>query len=145
MNRDALFSAEWAAALERELGADPDYRRTAASWHGSLLFLLLADPAHGVPEERALFLDLDHGSTRAVRPALPDDPGRARFHLVAPAPVWIELLEGAIEPAAALMGGRLRLARGSLFSLLPHLEAARRLLACAQRVGAGEPARAGDP
>jgi hypothetical protein len=111
VNRDALFSAEWAAALERELGADPDYRRTAATWHGSLLFLLLPDAARGVPEERALFLDLDHGSTRAVRPALPDDPGRAR----------------------------LRLARGSLFSLLPHLEAARRLLACAQRVGAGAP------
>jgi putative sterol carrier protein len=134
---DALFSAPWAAALERELAGDEAYRRAASGWSGSLLFVLEADPARGPGEERRLFLDLAHGSARAVRPALPDDERQARFRLAAPPATWLQLLDGGLEPAGAVLSGRLRLERGSLFSLLPHLEAARRLLACAQRVQIG--------
>lgn len=135
MSAGALFTAPWAAVLERELAVDQDYRRAAANWSGSLLFVLEADFARGVDAERRLFLDLDHGLARAVRPALPGDEREARFRLAAPAAIWLQVLEGELEPAAAVMSGRLRLERGSLFSLLPHLEAARRLLACARRVG----------
>jgi putative sterol carrier protein len=131
---DGLFTAPWAAALERELAGDEAYRRAAAGWSGSLLFVLEADPARGPGEERRLFLDLAHGNARAVRPALPDDERQARFRLAAPPAAWLQILEGGLDPAGAVLSGRLRLERGSLFSLLPHLEAARRLLACAQRV-----------
>ena len=48
MTRDELFSEVWASALERELAADADYRRAAASWQGSLLFVLEEDPSLGV-------------------------------------------------------------------------------------------------
>jgi len=136
----ALFSEAWATELEHELAGDDDYRRAASGWNGSLLFVLEPDPARGFPEERRLFLDLVHGSARAVRPALPDDPANARFRLAAPAAVWLELLSGDLEPGAAVLSGRLRLERGSMFGLLPHLDAARRLLLCACRVGFGTPA-----
>ncbi|KAB2962600.1 MAG: Fis family transcriptional regulator [Thermoanaerobaculia bacterium] len=144
MTVDALFTGPWAAALERELAVDEPYRRAAAGWNGSLLFVLEADPARGLFEPRRLFLDLAHGNARAVRPALPADEREARFHLVAPAAIWLQVLDGGLEPAAAVMSGRLRLERGSLFSLVPHLEAARRLLACARRVQVGAVALEGD-
>lgn len=137
MSLDALFTEPWAAALERELAIDEPYRRAAAGWTGSLLFVLEPDPARGLFEPRRLFLDLAHGNARAVRPALPGDEREARFHLVAPAAIWLQVLDGALEPAGAVMSGRLRLERGSLFALVPHLEAARRLLACARRVQIG--------
>lgn len=137
MSAESLFSPRWAAALERELAGDEAYRRSAAGWSGSLLFVLEADPARSPGEERRLFLDLAHGNARAVRPALPGDEREARFRLAAPPAIWLQLLEGGLEPAAAVMSGRLRLERGSLFSLMPHLEAARRLLSCARRVQLG--------
>jgi putative sterol carrier protein len=137
VNTRVLFTAPWAAALERELAADEAYQRAAANWSGSLLFVLEPDRARGIEAERRVFLDLDHGNARAVRPALPGDEREARFRLGAPAATWVEVLEGELEPATAVMSGRLRLERGSLFSLLPHLEAARRLLACARRVELG--------
>jgi putative sterol carrier protein len=137
VNAAVLFTAPWAEALERELGADADYRRAAAGWNGTLLFVLGADFARGIEAERRLFLDLDHGNARAIRPALPADEREARYRLAAPAAVWLQVLEGELEPAGAVMSGRLKLERGSLFSLLPHLEAARRLLACARRVDLG--------
>jgi putative sterol carrier protein len=132
-----LFGSDWAALLERELGASETYRAAAASWKGSLAFVLLPDTA-GRPEpgaeRRALFLDLAHGSARAVRPALPGDIERASFRLEGPAAVWNGLLRGEIDPGAALMGGGLKLTRGTLFSLLPHLKAAKALFECARRV-----------
>lgn len=134
-----LFSAGWATALERELAASESYRRAAAGWKGALLFHLEPDPALGFAAERLLFLDLFHGSARAVRPALPQDRSAATFTLAGPAAVWLDLVAGRLEAGAALMGGKLRLTRGSLFSLLPHLGAARALLGCAQRVGTGVP------
>lgn len=143
MTRDELFSEAWAAALERELAGDAEYRRAAANWHGSLLFVLEADPSLGVAGGRALFLDLAHGNARAVRPALDGDDRAARYRLVAPAATWVELLDGELEAGAALMSGKVRLEKGSLFSLFPHLDAARRLLAAARRVGAGSLADAG--
>jgi len=133
-----LFSEPWASALERELAGDADYRRSAAGWTGSLLFVLEPDSARGFPEERRLFLDLERGDARAVRPALPGDRESARYHLAGSAEVWAQLLTGELEPGAAVLSGRLRLERGSMFSLLPHLEAARRLLLCARRVGNGD-------
>ena len=57
-----------------------------------------------------------------------------------PAAVWLRLLSGDLEPGAALMGGGLKLTRGSFFSLLPHLRAAQALLECARLVPTHMPA-----
>ncbi len=126
-----LFSGEWAAALERELAADRDYGRIAARWRGSLLFVQEADHRGG---ERSLFLDLVNGAPRTIRPAGAEDQRAATVAVAAPSEVWRHVLSGRLEPAGALVGGQLRLVRGSMFSLLPHLAAARALLVCAQRI-----------
>lgn len=129
-----LFGPEWAERLERELAANEPYRNAAASWKGSLAFSLQPDGTPGFPASRGLFLDLAHGSCRAARPALPGDLESATFCLSGPAAVWLRLLVGELEPGAALMGGGLKLVRGSFFSLLPHLRAAQALLECARLV-----------
>jgi putative sterol carrier protein len=129
-----LFGPEWAERLERELAANEPYRAAAASWKGSLAFSLQPDGTPGFEAGRGLFLDLAHGSCRAARPALPGDLESATFCLSGPAAVWLRLLVGELEPGAALMGGGLKLVRGSFFSLLPHLRAAQALLECARLV-----------
>ncbi len=135
-----LFGPAWAEHLERQLGANQAYRAAAASWKGSLAFALQPDGTPGFEAGRGLFLDLAHGNCRAVRPALPGDLENARFCLTGPAGVWLRLLTGKLEPGAALMGGGLKLTRGSFFALLPHLEAARALLECARLVPTHLPA-----
>lgn len=129
-----LFGPEWAERLERELAVNERYRAAAASWKGSLAFALQPDGTPGYPTGRGLFLDLAHGSCRAARPALPGDLESATFCLAGPAAIWLRLLGGTLEPGVALMGGGLKLTRGSLFSLLPHLRAAQALLECARLV-----------
>jgi putative sterol carrier protein len=129
-----LFGSAWAERLERELTASETYRAAAASWKGSLAFVLLPDGSPGFPEKRELFLDLAHGSLRAVRPALPGDTSTATFCLQGGAATWRRLLHGDLTPGAAVMGGGLKLVRGSMFSLLPHLAAAHALFECARAV-----------
>lgn len=126
------FSAEWAAALERELAVDDEDARAAGRWRASLLFVQDAEGREAT--ERSVFLDLAHGSRRAVRQALPDDHRRAHLAVAAPPRVWRRVISGDLDPASAFVGGELRLLRGSLFALLPHLGAARALLACARRI-----------
>ena len=129
-----LFGSGWAERLERELAASDSYRAAAATWKGSLAFVLEPDAGSGFDERRDLYLDLAHGSARAVRPARPGDVESASFCLAGPAGIWLRLLSGDLEPGVALMGGGLRLTRGSIFSLLPHLKAAQALLLCARQV-----------
>ncbi len=129
-----LFGSAWAARLERELAGSERYRDAAARWRGALVFQLEPDGSGGFTGRRALFLDLAHGSCRAARPALAGDLAAADFTLSAPAGVWLRLLDGEIEPGSALLGGGLKLVRGSMFSLLPHLAAAKELLECARLV-----------
>jgi putative sterol carrier protein len=129
-----LFGPEWAERLERELAVSERYRAAAASWKGSLAFELQPDGTPGFPVGRGLFLDLAHGNCRAARPAMAGDLESATFCLSGPASTWLRLLGGTLEPGAALMGGGLKLSRGSFFSLLPHLKAAQALLECARLV-----------
>ncbi len=129
-----LFGAAWAERLERELEASTSYRAAASSWTGSLAFVLLPDGSPGFSDRRELFLHLTHGNARSVRPALAGDTARATFCLQGPAATWRRLLTGDLEPGAAVMGGGLKLVRGSMFSLFPHLKAAQALFECARAV-----------
>ena len=47
-------------------------------------------------------------------------------------------LKMKVGPVQGDFQGKVRLEKGSLFSLFPHLEAAKRLLSAARRVGAGD-------
>jgi putative sterol carrier protein len=129
-----LFGPAWVERFERELAANEPFRSAAAKWKGSLGLALVPDGTGGFDSPRGVFLDLAHGSARAVRTALAGDLESSAFCLEAPAAVWVRLLSGELEPAPAIMGGGLKLTRGSLFSLFPHLQAAQALLHCARLV-----------
>ena len=128
----ALFGPAWAERLERELKSSEPFRSAAAGWKGSLVFVL-EDGERGA-DTRAVFIDLAHGGGVRVRPALPRDLAEANFRVDGGAAAWTRLLRGDLDPAKALAGGELRLTRGSFFSLLPRLGAAKELFRCAQRV-----------
>ena len=132
-----LFGPAWAERFERELRSSEPFRSAAAGWKGSLAFVLTPEtgargPLQGDP--RAVFVDLAHGGGLSVRPALPGDLAAAVFRVDGSATAWSKLLRGDLDPAKALAAGELDLVRGSFFSLLPRLQAAKELFRCAQRV-----------
>ena len=126
-----ILTDAWAKAWGEALNGSASYRAVAASWEGAVLVTVRGDPGRGV-EERAVFLDLWHGTCREARAARQGDLEAARYALTADPGTWAGLLAGTLDPMTAVMGGALDLTKGSVASLSPHLAAAKELVAVAR-------------
>lgn len=126
-----IFSRHGIAVLGDALAASEAYRKAAADWEGSLLLEARGDDEGGIV---AVFLDLRHGDCRAARLAEAADRERADYIISAPRATWSKLFDGSLDPVTALFNGRLRLERGRILDLAPHLGAARQLIDVAVEV-----------
>jgi putative sterol carrier protein len=135
-----VFSDEWARACAARINQRPGYREAAASWEGAILLAIIPDSGDGRGALR-VFLDLWHGDCRVARAAIEEDEALARFILAGPLAAWRAVLTGGTAPLFALMTGRLKLTKGNLAELLPHVVAAKELVAAAAEVEASYPER----
>jgi putative sterol carrier protein len=126
-----LFSDEWAHASMHVIRESHGYKNAAKTWEGSMVFTLQADPGIGVPEPRSVYFDLWHGDCRNARAASKEDVDNATYVISADAFTWKQVLEGKLEPIAALMRGKMKLARGNMAVLARYVLAAKELVACA--------------
>lgn len=133
--RYLLFSAEWAGAWGEALRANEDYRRAASSWKWPLVLTMSAAPEAGLPEERAVYLDLFHGDCREARVDTAADVAAVPYIISADPATWKRVLEREIEPLSGLMRGKLKLAKGSLTALIPYVSAAKEMVLAATRIG----------
>ena len=145
-----LFTDRWALALQVALNASAPYQRAAGRWEGAVV-LACSDAsstglsAEGEPLERGVYLDLWHGECRAAQLANAADYASARYVLSADAATWLLVLDGDLAPTMAILRGKIKLKRGTLGGLLPHVHAATALVVVAQGIDrhvSGEPHRA---
>lgn len=136
------FSEEWSRACCERLNARERFRSVGAAWVGSVVLVLRADAARGVPQALAVHLDLYRGECRQARVATPADLERAEFVLAAAPSTWRRILRGEQDPITAVMFGKLKLEKGALSALLPYAAAAREMVAAAGEVEAAVPGEA---
>jgi putative sterol carrier protein len=134
-----VFTEEWSRRCCERLNQRPAYRQAAAGWTDAVVLSMAADPAHGIPGDRAVYLDLAHGECRGTRLATAQDLATAPIVLRADAAAWRSMLEGGLDPVALVVQGRLKLERGSLFVLARYAAAAREMLAAAADAGGAFP------
>ena len=131
------FSQSWAEAWAGELNASPAYRTAAERWEGAVA-LILDDPDPAA--RRAVVLDLWHGACRSAATADPDAAReQAAYVFQGGQAEWRHVLCDGGSPVLALMSGKIRLAKGSLASLLPYASAAKELLELAGKVPSSPP------
>lgn len=135
-----VFTEEWAVACCERLNAREAYRAAAASWEGTIVLAMTADPAHGVDADRAVFIDAHRGECRGAWPASAAEQESAAYVFRADPATWKRLLAAETDPVSAVMGGKLRLVRGSLMTLARYAGAAREMVAAAGEVGGTFPA-----
>lgn len=121
-----VFSGEWATACGAALNENPAYREAARSWEGAVLLQLAS--AEGAEGAQMVYFDLWHGECRAARAATPEDEALARYVMSGTAGAWQQVLTGKVAPLMALLTGRIKLTRGALAELLPHVNAAKELV-----------------
>ncbi|HVG44383.1 MAG TPA: hypothetical protein VM890_06610, partial [Longimicrobium sp.] len=63
-----VFTEEWASACCEALNRGGAYAVAAAEWEeGASVLTMSADPAHGIMEDRAVFIDAHRGHCRGAR------------------------------------------------------------------------------
>jgi putative sterol carrier protein len=129
-----VFTEDWARACCDALNRSDAYRASAAAWEGSIILSMSADAAHGIVDDRAVFIDAHRGECRSARVASDGDRTVASFVFHADPATWKRLLAKEIEPVAAVMQGRLRLQRGGLFALAKFAQAASDMVSAAADV-----------
>ena len=133
----AFFSAAWATAVCDALNASDAYRQSAATWDGAIRFVAREVP--GAEPERAVWLDLRHGTCHGTSTGEEATSASAPFEIAAAYPVWTEVLAGRLDPVMGLMLGKLKLS-GSMAQVASHAAAAKALVACAASVETTAPA-----
>lgn len=131
-----MFTDAWAADWAKEINASDAYRVAGLRWESGFVLMMQPDPAVGVNEPRAVFVDLAEGACRVARVATQKDLDTAPYVLSAVPAVWRQVLGGDLEPVGAVLAGLLDLSRGNLIGLAPHVGAAKELLSAACRAGA---------
>ena len=130
-----VFTEAWCVACCDRLNQRESYRLAAAGWEGAAVLLMSADPAQGIYEDRAVWLDIHDGRCRGARVATAQDLETAPYVFRAGPADWKRLLAGEIDPISAAMAGKLKLSRGNLFTLAKYAPAAREMVAAAGDVG----------
>ena len=139
-----VFTKEWASACCEALNRGGAYAVAAAGWEeGASVLTMAADPAHGIMEDRAVFVDAHRGHCNGARMATEADMEAASFIFRADPATWRRLLAGEVEPVAAVMAGKLKLTKGSLMTLAKYAKAATAMVAAAGEVGGSFPASSG--
>jgi putative sterol carrier protein len=123
-----IFTEEWATSWGKSINGNGEYKKAATKWEGAIGMLMTADPAMGIPHERIVIADLWHGDCRGAKSATAAELENTPYLITAEPSAWKSVLAGKTDPIVGLMGGKLKLAKGSLFALLPYAKAAKELV-----------------
>jgi len=129
-----IFTDAWAQKWNDSINDNENYKKAATKWEGAIAMQMMPDAGMGIPEERIVIADLWHGDCRGARAASPADLEEAPYLIKAKPSAWKSVLSGKTDPIVGLMGGKLKLAKGSLFALLPFAKAAKELVQSAINV-----------
>ena len=122
-----VFTHEWALACGEQINENEDYRHAAKKWEWPLVLTMTAAPGLSL-SERSVYLDLFEGDCREARAARPADAESVPYVISADPKTWKQVLDRDLEPIFGLMRGKLKLAKGSLVSLLPYVAAAKEMV-----------------
>lgn len=134
-----IFTDTWAQLWNDSINSNQEYKKAATKWEGAIAMVMTADAAMGIPEERVVIADLWHGDCRNARAATADELEDTPYLIKADPAVWKSVLAGKTDPIVGLVGGKLKLAKGSLFALLPYAKAAKELVRSAIEVETSYP------
>jgi len=134
-----IFTHDWANAWNESINDNEAYKAAATKWEGAIGMVMTPDEEMGIPEQRIVIADLWHGDCRGATAATEGEIEDTPYLIKANPATWKSVLAGKTDPIVGLMGGKLKLAKGSLFALLPYAKAAKELVRSAISVDTSFP------
>jgi putative sterol carrier protein len=129
-------SSEWVAAYKDAINQNAEYKKAGKDWtHGVVAMVVKAEPTLGIPEDLAMWLDVEGGECRDCKlmTAKEAEP-LAPFVVVASYEQWKQVIRKEIDPTKALMQGKLKLTKGHMPTMVKHVNASKQLVESTTRV-----------
>jgi putative sterol carrier protein len=128
-------SAEWCAAYEGAINANPGYRAAAKDWtHGPVAMVVVAEPSIGVPEDVAMWLDVHEGTCRSCRLVTRAEAEKASFVLVGTYARWKEVIRKELDPTKGMMQNKLKLTKGHMPTMVKYVSSNKELVESTTKV-----------
>jgi putative sterol carrier protein len=129
-------SPEWVAAYKDAINANADYAKAGKDWtHGVVAMVVKAEPTLGIPEDLAMWLDVQEGKCRDCKLlSAKEAEEKAPFVVVASYAQWKQVIKKEIDPTKALMQGKLKLTKGHMPTMEKHVNASKQLVESTTRV-----------
>jgi putative sterol carrier protein len=128
-------SPEWAAAYKDAINGNPAYKAAGKDWtHGPVALVVKADPALGIAEDTAMWLDVHQGECRECRLLPAKEAEAAPFVIVAPYALWKLVIRRELDPTKGMMQGRLKLTKGHMPTMVKYVTASKELVESTSRV-----------
>jgi putative sterol carrier protein len=128
-------SPEWCVAYKDALNANPNYKVAAKDWtHGPVAMVVTADASIGIPEDTAMFLDLDQGSCHGCRLVTRAEAEAASFVIVASYSRWKEVIRKQLDPTKGMMQNKLKLTKGHMPTIVKYVTSSKELVESTSRV-----------
>jgi putative sterol carrier protein len=128
-----LPSKEWIAEYGKAINASEEYKKAAARWEGVVVLVFTANPAIGLAEDVAVWMDLWHGECRDIKQVTLEEVQQAPYIIRGTYADWKQVVQGRLGPVKAMMQGKLKL-KGDLPTIVRYVKAADELVKCATRV-----------
>ena len=127
-------SEEWAQAFRETINASPGYRQAAAGWtFGPVALVVKAEPAIGLDQAVAMWLDLDRGECKAARVVDEAEAAKAPFCITGEYARWKSVMNKELDPIKGMMQKKLEL-KGQMTTIVKFVGASKELVECATRV-----------
>ena len=128
-------SAEWCAAYKDAINASPGYRAAAKDWtYGPVAMVVTAEPAIGLLEPQAMWLDMHQGECRSCRLVARDEADKAAFVIVASYARWKEVIRKELDPTKGMMQNKLKLTKGHMPTMVKYVTSNKELVEATTRV-----------
>ena len=131
-----LFPSDaWCIAYKEAINANPGYRAAGKEWtHGAVAMVVVADPAVGIAEDQAMWLDVHQGECRDCRLVSRTEADGAPFVIVATYARWKEVIRKQLDPTKGMMQNRLKLTKGHMPTMVKFVTASKELVESTSRV-----------
>jgi len=128
-------SPEWCTAYKNAINANPNYKTAGKDWtHGPVAMVVVADPAIGIAEDTAMWLELHQGSCKDCHLVSREEAEKASFVIVATYARWKEVIRKQLDPTKGMMQNRLKLTKGHMPTMVKFVTASKELVESTSRV-----------
>ncbi len=128
-------SAEWCTAYRDAINGNSAYKSAGKDWtNGPVAMVVSAEPAIGIPEDMAMWLDVHQGTCRECRLVSREEAEKASFVIVASYARWKEVIRKELDPTKGMMQNRLKLTKGHMPTMVKYVTASKELVESTSRV-----------